>query len=332
MWTKKLVKKTSALILIVVIGSVLIYALYPYVNAFLAAFILFVLFKPLFNVFVKWRFNHSFSALLVIVISIFAVLLPLSLLVSIIAKELQVLFPQFLTLLRSSPWLNSYWDNWFNGLSIGGQLAEFGNTARSLLGSFASAISGQVVNYVIMYFLLFFLLTADDDKLKEKIYSLVPFSETNAARLASEFRNITYGTLLTSGLIALLQGSLMTIGFLMFNLPGAFLWGLVATLSSFVPLVGVSFVWILTSVYLLLSGNWLAGLGFIAWGTFISTIDNFVRPLIQKKVAQIHPFVSLLGIFAGLSLFGIIGIVLGPLLLCYFLLTLGMFKQEYIKD
>jgi predicted PurR-regulated permease PerM len=118
----------------------------------------------------------------------------------------------------------------------------------------------------------------------------------------------------------------------MFNLPGAFLWGFVGALASFIPFVGAPFIWIPTSVYLLLSGNLLGGLGFALLGTFISSIDNVVRPLIQKKVAQIHPFVSLLGIFVGFSLFGIIGIVLGPLLLSYFLLTLSMFKQEYIKD
>ncbi len=77
--------------------------------------------------------------------------------------------------------------------------------------------------------------------------------------------------------------------------------------------------------------DYAAGIAILIAGLFASVLDNFLRPIIQKKVGEIHPFLSLLGIVIGVSLFGLIGIVIGSLLLSYFLLTVKMFSKEYLS-
>jgi len=332
-WQKSNVNRNLALGVILLIGGVVLYALWPYVKSLLGALILFVLFKPLFEWFVlKLKIRRGVSAFLVVVISLITVLIPVSILISIVIREAQELLPQLSYWLSHNALVSNYYHQYFSGGDISDNLAQAGPMARTAIFGTLSAVSGQLMTFGIMFFMLYFLFAIDDEKFKDLVYDIVPFSKANAVRLAHEFRNVTRSTLFTSGLIALVQGSLITIGFLFFNLPGAFLWGFVACLLSFVPFVGVPAIWLCASLFLFLSGRVFDSFGFLVWGIVISNIDNFIRPYMQKKIGQIHPLVSLLGIIAGLSLFGLIGIVIGPLLLNYFILTLEMFRSEYITD
>lgn len=332
MWPEKKVKRILALALIGVGTVILAFALKPYLNAFLGALILFVLFNPFYERLTKrMKLPKSLSALAVIIISLVAFLVPFTILLSIIIQEAQDILPQLGNWLSHNSAIMQLWNKWAPQFDLSGQLASAGPTIKSLFFGTVSAVSSTVISWVVMSFILYFLLVTENTRIMDGIYSLVPFSRDNTMRLAREFRNITRTTLVTSGLIAVMQGSLLTLTFIVFGLPGAFLWGFVGCLMSFVPVIGVTAVWIPATIFVMMGGHiWLA-IGVMACGLFISTIDNFVRPLIQRKVGQIHPLVSLLGIFVGLSLFGLIGIVIGPLMLTYFILSVQMFREEYIK-
>ncbi len=203
-------------------------------------------------------------------------------------------------------------------------------TSLFILGSIQS-LSHQSIGLLIMYFLLYYLFTGEDSDFMRKISVAVPFNEENTATLLDEFRIIVRTTLTASGAVALFQGGILTIVFLIFNIQGAFLWGAIAAILSFLPVVGAPLVWVPAAIVQFLQGDYIAGVAILAAGLFISVIDNFLRPIIQKKVGEIHPFLSLLGIVIGVSLFGLIGIVIGPLLLSYFVLTVQMFSREYLS-
>ena len=158
----------------------------------------------------------------------------------------------------------------------------------------------------------------------------VPFNEENTATFIDEFSRIVRTTITSSGAVALAQGAILTITFLILKIQGAFLWGFIATILAFVPVFGSTLVWVPAAIIQLLEGD--AGIVILAAGLFVSVMDNFLRPIIQKKIGEIHPFLSLLGIVIGVSLFGLIGIVIGSLLLSYFLLTVKMFSKEYLSE
>ncbi|MDD3043755.1 MAG: AI-2E family transporter, partial [Methanosarcinaceae archaeon] len=132
--------------------------------------------------------------------------------------------------------------------------------------------------------------------------------------------------------IALVQGSILTFTFLLFGIDGAFLWGFIAAILSFLPVVGATFIWVPAGIIQLLQQDYVTGIGVFVAGIIIGTIDNFLRPVIQNKIGAMHPFESLLGIIIGVSLFGLIGIVIGPLILSYFMLTVKMFSEEYLSN
>jgi predicted PurR-regulated permease PerM len=206
----------------------------------------------------------------------------------------------------------------------------FNYTSRFILGSFQS-LSEQFIGLFIMYFLLYYLLTEEESDFVRKVYVAVPFNAENTVTLVEEFRRIVRTTLISSGAVALVQGAILTITFLILNIRGAFLWGALAAILSFVPVLGATVIWVPAAIVLLIQGNYIAGIAILAVGLFISVIDNFLRPFVQKRVGEIHPFLSLLGIVIGVSLFGLIGIVIGPLLLSYFILTVEMFSKEYLS-
>jgi predicted PurR-regulated permease PerM len=100
---------------------------------------------------------------------------------------------------------------------------------------------------------------------------------------------------------------------------------------SLVPVVGTSLVWLPAGLYLLAHKDYSAGIGLLLWGAIvISHIDQVVRPLLGKKLGNINPIVMMLGAFAGLEFFGIVGVVLGPFLLAFFFLLLQVYRQEYL--
>ena len=134
-------------------------------------------------------------------------------------------------------------------------------------------------------------------------------------------------------LVAILQGVIALIGYLIFNVPNAGLAAIATGFCSIVPIVGTMVVWVPLGIYFMVLGQWGQALGLLAFSAiFISQSDNLLRFMLQKKMANTHPLITIFGVIVGLSLFGFIGIIFGPLLVSLFLLFLDMFRKEYLAD
>jgi len=343
---ERLVKMSLALLIIIILTAVIVYASLPYLNYFFGAFILYIIFRSLYQFLViKVRLRKQFAAIAVIVISIFLVMIPFYYLLSTILGEIQQLLINKESIIASIQLGGKFLAHYLSSLDIPLDTLQtkiqekvmdiasesVNYTSKFVLGSIQS-LSKQSIGLMLMYFLFYYLLIGEDSVFARKLYAAIPFNEENSATLLDEFKRVVRTTLTASGAIALVQGGILTIIFLIFDIQGAFLWGSIAAILSFLPVVGAPLVWIPAAIVQLLQGEYIAGIAIISAGLFISVIDNFLRPIIQKKVGEIHPFLSLLGIVIGVSLFGLIGIVIGPLLLSYFILTVEMFSKEYISE
>ena len=342
---ERIVKMLLSLLTIILLTTVIVYATLPYLNYFLGAFILYIIFRSLYHFFVKkTRLNKQFAAVLVIIISICVVLIPLYFLLGIIINEIQQLLLNQAFIITSIRSENQFFTHYLSGLgiptdvlqkqiqervmSIGSEAVNY--TSKFILGSI-QMLSQQSIGLLIMYFLFYYLLTGEDSIFVHKIYAAIPFNEENTSTLVGEFSRIVRTTMISNGAVALFQGAILTITFLIVKIQGAFLWGSIATLLSFLPVFGSTLVWVPATVIEFLLGDYTAGSAILAVGIFVSIVDHFLRPMIQKKVGEIHPFLSLIGIIIGVSLFGLLGIIIGPLLLSYFILTLEMFSKEYLS-
>ena len=209
---------------------------------------------------------------------------------------------------HASGWLAS------NALAIGQNAFRFG------LGVF------------VMLYVLFFMLR-DGAKIEERIVNILPMGDQKEQRIFRNFASITRATIKGNFIIALIQGALGGLLFFVVGIEAALLWALLMAVLSVIPAVGPGLVWFPAGIILMLSGNLLQGLIVLAGGFFIiSVIDNMLRPFLVGRDTQMPDVFILLSTLGGLSLFGVSGFILGPILAGLFLVMWKMFEEAYSND
>lgn len=340
------IRLALALLLIVILSIVIIYAVLPYIDYLFGGFILFVIFKPLYHFFKgKLRFSRRVSAILVIIVSIFVVLIPLYFLLTMVLSEIQQIILDQEAIMESIHTGSELLSSFLSRLDINSsfqkgleeRLMDLATQAVNYLSLFVlvsiQSVSKRVIGLLVMYFLLYYLLIGEESDFMHSLFLAIPFNTNNTIILLDEFRNIVRTTLIASGAIAIIEGGVITASFFIFGIQGAFLWGSIAAVLSFLPVVGTPLIWVPAVIFQLLQQDYIAAIGIFGTGIFLTIADySFFRPVIQKKVGEIHPFQSLLGIVIGIPLFGLVGIIIGPLLLAYFYLTVKMFSEEYLPE
>ena len=167
--------------------------------------------------------------------------------------------------------------------------------------------------------------------MEEYAYSILPFSQKNKENVLEEIHAIVTSNAIGIPLLAIIQGLIALIGYWIFGVPSPFFFGFLTCIATIIPIVGTALVWFPLAGYLALTGNWGEAFGLTAYALLIiSNIDNILRFILQKKMADIHPLVTIFGVIIGLSLFGIMGIIFGPLLISIFILCFNIFKEEYL--
>jgi predicted PurR-regulated permease PerM len=181
----------------------------------------------------------------------------------------------------------------------------------SILGSFTKMAINSFLFLVALYYLL-----KDGQKLKAAIISLSPLSNADNEIIASKL-GITINSVIKGNLlIALTQGALATLGFLIFGVPSPVLWGSVTAIAALIPGIGTALVLAPAIVFLFLTGEVSSGIGLLIWGVVaVGLIDNFLSPKLIERGTRLHPLIILLSIFGGVGFFGPIGFLLGPLII-----------------
>jgi len=185
---------------------------------------------------------------------------------------------------------------------------------------------GTVVGFALMMFILFFAIR-DGERTFMALRSLVPMSESEKAKLFGHLASVTRALVYGTGVTAIVQGTLVGAGFAAVGLPSPVVFGVLAALAALIPLAGTPVIWAPAVVVLAMQGRWTAALILLAWGGFVTTIDNFLRPWLVSGRAEIGALTVFLGVLGGVSAFGPIGIFLGPLVLAL-ALALVRFAME----
>ncbi|MDR0961371.1 MAG: AI-2E family transporter, partial [Mediterranea sp.] len=134
-------------------------------------------------------------------------------------------------------------------------------------------------------------------------------------------------------LLAVIQGAVATFGYWFFDVPNLWLAGLLTCFATIIPMVGSALIWLPVAIIMALSGNWFNAIGLVLFGSLIvAQLDNLIRFILQKKMADTHPLVTIFGVIVGLPVFGFMGVIFGPLLIALFLLFIDMFKREYLVN
>jgi predicted PurR-regulated permease PerM len=218
-------------------------------------------------------------------------------------------------------------------LDVGEQIAGASRNLVSWISSRAMRAAGSVTRALLNLLLavvgLYYLLPSGPT-LWRRVRGFLPFSSDGSDHLAERFASITEAAVLGILAAGASQGITVGLGFWLVGLPNPAFWGAVTALVSVLPILGSSLVWLPGTVVLVLSQRPGAAIVLALIGVVISSnIDNVVRPVVYRRVSGLHPMASLLGAFAGMELFGLLGLVLGPLGVAYCLELVRLYELEF---
>lgn len=187
----------------------------------------------------------------------------------------------------------------------------------------------RILTSILFFFLTLYYLFKDGRRFAQAIMRLTPLSNKYDRRLFKMFTEVSMSSIVSTLVVAVLQGVITGFGMYMVGLPG-FFGGLAASFLALLPLFGASIVWLPAAIYLFIVGDYGSGLFLILWGgVLVSLIDNVLRPVLMRGKIAIHPLLIFFSIFGGISLFGFLGIVFGPLVLALMMTFLHIYEIEY---
>lgn len=206
-------------------------------------------------------------------------------------------------------------------------LPQIGTNLVQLLGA---SLYSLVINGIVILFVLYYMLF-NYQTFGRTIKEILPFKEENKQILAEETKAIIQANAIGVPLLAIIQGIFAYGGYLFFGVSNALLYAILTAFATILPIVGTTIVWLPLGISLMIGGNLLEGIELILYGfIIISGVDNVVRFMLQKKLADIHPLITVFGVLIGIPMFGFWGVIFGPLLLSLFILFFNMYRHEYI--
>lgn len=324
----------SLIVLILVLGWLILNSLWSFVNGLLGAFTLYVLVRGQMICLTEKRKMKGVLAAILIILEVTAcVFVPLYFLVWVLIERIQDVnfdisqfietVKHFITLIQERTGYDI-----LNISNIETATSYMTKGVQFVIGQ----ISGLVVTTVVMVFLLYFMLI-NRKNIESYVYSLLPFTERNKHTVTGEIHNMVRSNAIGIPLLAIIQGIIAVIGYWAAGVPSAVLFGVLTAFATIIPLVGTGLVWAPLVIYLALTGNWVAAIGLLAYCVIVLiNIDNVIRFILQKKLADTHPLVTVFGVILGLKLFGFWGVIFGPLLLSMFFLLVNIFKREYLDN
>lgn len=325
--------KYSLIAIILLLGVLIFLKIIPFLGGILGALTIYILVRPqMIWLTDRKHMKRSFMAILMICETILFFLVPLSLMVWLIITKLQAVNLDPKELLDGIERVANLIRE-----KTGYELLSKGNvnTIMSVLPRIGqmlmSGITSFAINVLVLIFVLYFMLIGGR-KMEKYINGILPFNRENKKDVLCEFHRVVRSNAIGVPLLAVIQGAAALLGYYIFGVPGAFFWGVLSCFATIIPIIGTGLVWIPLFLYLGATGHWGNAIGLAVYAlVVIGNIDNLVRGVLQKKMADTHPLITIFGVVIGLSLFGFMGVIFGPLLLALFILCVEIFRDDYLE-
>jgi predicted PurR-regulated permease PerM len=327
-------KKITTTIILVVLLIASFFLLRSLLLSIAFGVILAAIFAPIYRFVLKYLKNKDVSAIIMCIFIIALFLIPMWFLMPVLVNEsikiyqasqqmdfvtpLKTLFP---SMFQSEQFANS----------IGSAIYSFvTNATNSLMNSFSNMVVDfpQLALRLVVVFFVFYFVMRDQDLLVEYIQSLLPFTKEVEKRIFKSSKDITTSVLYGQIVMGILQGLIVGVGLFIFKVPNALFLTLAACVSAILPVIGATLIWIPVAVYLIIGGNTLAAVGVAIFGSIAWILDHFIKPSFISRRTEMNPVLVFLGMIGGLLVFGILGIVLGPLILAYLFIVIELYRHK----
>ena len=211
--------------------------------------------------------------------------------------------------------------------TLTGSLDKLTAFIPTLLNSTANLITNLAIMLFFLYYMLYY-----GHEMEKTLFRIIPLKDTNTAMLAAETKKLVRANALSIPLISIIQGLTATLGYFIFGVQEWALWGFLTGVFAFFPVIGTMIVWIPLVIYTYTLGHSGMALGLLLYSVIVTgNVDYISRITIMRKLGDVHPVITVLGVIVGLGLFGFIGLIFGPLLVNYIIVLFKIYMNEFIE-
>src|SRR5687768_2371393 len=311
----------------------------PFVGVLMWAIVLVVVFYPAHRRLAAWTGNPGTAAALSTLLVILTILLPVIGVTFAVARELrgavehvqgglgQILdIPAIQPLVR---WLGQYVDlqSLRSSEYVTDHLQAWSAAIAGPTLMFVGGVLSALVQTLLVVFTMFYFFR-DAERLRGALYDIVPLEYEQSHDIVLRTRDVIGATIYGLLTISAIQGTLGFFIFFLLGLPSPLLWGVDMFLMSMIPMAGAFVVWVPAAIYLLLTGSYVKAIVLAVWGILvIGSIDNFLSPRLVGRRARLHELLIFFSVLGGLQVFGVLGLVLGPVLAAITLALIEVVRQ-----
>jgi predicted PurR-regulated permease PerM len=325
------IRQVLLLFVILLLGIILFLQLQSFIPALLGSYTMYVLLKKwMFILTGKYKWKKTLTAALLMLLSFVVILLPIALLINMMSSKINFAIQHASEVLNTiEKYIHTYEQRYNIEIISSKNIDQLTNLGTQTLPRILGATFNSITTIAIMYFILYFMLV-DGRRMEAALHEWIPLKDENTLLLRRETNTLVYSNAVGIPLIALLQGLLGLISYLILGVKEPIFWFVVTCLASMIPVVGATLAYVPIGILFFANGMNVKGIIMLAYGFgVISTVDSIFRFWLQKKIGDVHPLITGFGVIIGLNLFGFIGLIFGPILISLFLLLIKIYANEF---
>ena len=326
------VRQLFLMALILLIGIVLFRELSFYIPALLGALTLYILLRSTFFRLTELRkWKKGPTALLLMMVSLLMILFPVALLLQMLSGKLTYALEHSGELVASLKQVVAEIETRYHIVILSeANINKVGEWMASLLPRMLGATFNSLSTIFFLYFILYFLFT-QGRAFEKALAQYMPFRADNVGLLEKEVHSMVVANAVGIPVVAFAQGVIGLVGYLLIGVKEPFFWFGITCIAGMLPVIGAALAYIPLIIIFLANGQMGQGIAMFVFGFgVIGTVDNFLRFTLLRKIGDVHPLVTVFGVIAGLSLFGFIGLIFGPLLISLLLLLIRIYRSEFV--
>lgn len=316
---------------IIIIFALLLYAsLSQFFTAFLGAVVFYVLSRKRMDKLIKRGWKKPAAAVFVMFISLIIIIVPIAIAGILLYNKGKYYLANPDLLVASLQKVRAQIEQNYGFSVISEQkIADLKIYATSAISGLLNESLSFFGNITMLYFFLYFMLITIN-RMEAAIVFFLPFKRNKIELFGRELVAQTFSNAIGVPAIAVAQGTIGLIGYSIAGVPEAGFWAVITAFSSIIPVIGTAIVWVPIAAYLFVIHHTWQGGFMVAWGLLVLGVtDNVVRFMMARKMADVHPVITVLGVIMGVKYFGITGLIFGPVLISYFLILLKIYYLEY---
>ncbi|AFL80103.1 putative permease [Aequorivita sublithincola DSM 14238] len=330
----QIIRQIFVILLILLIGSLIFREMLPYLTGVLGAVTIYVLMRKwMANLVNKRKWNPSLAATFLMLASFFIIVIPIAGIILMLTNKIGTAVENSGEVVHAvKEQLSNMEDKVGYDLSSQIDPSAIGSWLTENLQGLVGGTFNAFIAIGLMYFMLYYMFTNRKD-LRDSFRDYIPMNRENLKEVGVEVQKMVRSNALGIPMVGLAQGIIALIGFLIFGTEDPFFWFVIVTISSMIPFVGTLLGILPVFILTLSSGDTFQAWGILIYGfVVVGSTDNIIRLYVLKKLDDVHPLVTLIGVIVGVPLFGFIGLIFGPLLISLFMVIVKIYRKEYGKE